>query len=101
MKLVKLTKEEIEQLMKEGKLKQVHLGSVEHILKPRGSMKKESIGLYILERLEANFEHWSNPKYSDNPDLGALLFHLKSNLDSECHTAWNRFLKQVNSKKHS
>ncbi len=99
MKILNLSKEEIEKLKKEGRLRQVHLGSVESVLKPRGSMEKESLGLYIFERLQANFEHWTNPKYSDNPDLGALLFHLKSNLDSECQAAWSKLLKQINSEK--
>jgi hypothetical protein len=99
MNITNMSHEELEKLIKEGKAKLVHCFiTVEDVLKPRGSMEKESLGLYILERLEANFEHWTNPKYSDNPDIGSLLFHLKSNLDSECQAAWNEFLKKVNSK---
>jgi hypothetical protein len=99
MKFVKMSKEEIEKLVSEGKLKQVHLSTLERILMPRGSLQKESIGMKILESLLNNHQHWTNPKYSDNPDVGALLFHLKKNLDSEVSRAWNEFLRMVNSGK--
>lgn len=99
MKFKTMSKEELEELIKSGKAKQVHLIGCERTLKPRGSLQKESIGLVILERLISNYQHWSNPKYSDNPDIGALLYHLKNNLDSEVSAAWNEFLKMVNSNK--
>ncbi|OQX93187.1 MAG: hypothetical protein B6I17_03880 [Tenericutes bacterium 4572_104] len=98
MKISKLSKEEVERLQKEGKLRQIHFYPVEDVLKPRGSMEKESVGMYLLEKLEGNFDHWSDPKYADNPDIGSLLFHLKSNLDSECQAAWNIFLQKLNNK---
>ena len=91
--------EEFEKLITEGKSKRVHLVGCDRALKPRGSLKKESIGLIILERLLSNFEHWTNPKYSDKPDIGVLLSYLKSNLDSEVQAAWNEFLKMANSNK--
>jgi hypothetical protein len=99
MKMKVIPKEELEKLIKSGKAKQVHLIGCGRTLKPRGSLKKESIGLTILERLLTNFEHWTNPKYSDNPDVGTLLSYLKSNLDSEVSAAWNEFLKMSNSNK--
>lgn len=99
MKFKKMSQEELEKLIKSGKAKKVHFIGPDRILKPRGSLKKESIGLVILERLLSNFEHWSNPSYSDNPDIGALLYHLKNNLDSEVSATWNEFLKMVNSNK--
>ena len=94
-----ISKEKMDELIKSGKAKKVHFISPDMVLKPRGSMKKESIGLVILERLLSNFEHWSNPSYSDNPDIGALLYHLKNNLDSEVTATWNEFLKMINSGK--
>ena len=99
MKTTNLSKEELQKLIDSGKARKVHLINADRILKPRGSLKKESIGLVILERLLSNFEHWNNPSYSDNPDVGALLYHLKNNLDSEVSAAWNEFLKMVNSNK--
>jgi len=99
MKMTALSKEELEKLIASGKAKKVHLGSPRSALKPRGSLKKESIGLTILERLISVFQHWSGPSYSDNPDIGALIYHLKNNLDLEVAAAWNEFLKMVNSKK--
>ena len=98
MKITKMSKEEMDELIKSGRAKKVHWGSCEDVLMPRGSMEKESIGLSVLERLESIFESYTDPSYSDNPDIGTLLFHLKSNLDSECQKAWNEFLKRVNSR---
>jgi len=40
----------------------IHLYSYKNILKPRGSMKKESLGLEIYERLTSVFEDWGNKK---------------------------------------
>lgn len=97
MKMKIIPKEEFDELIKSGKAKQVHFVGCDKTLKPRGSLQKESIGLTILERLLSNFEHWTNPKYSDNPDIGTLLYYLKNNLDLEVAAAWNEFLKMVNS----
>ncbi len=99
MKFKKISQEELQNLIDSGEAKRVHFISPDKTLKPRGSLKKESIGLVILERLLSNFEHWSDPSYSDNPDIGALLYYLKDNLDSEVSAAWNEFLKMVNSNK--
>ena len=71
-----ITKEEMEELIRTGKAKQVHLGSVEYILKPRGPLEKESLSSYILERLKCNFDSWTDPKYSDNPELKTLVYVL-------------------------
>jgi len=98
IKITKLSKADFERLKKEGRIEKVHFIDPKFILKPRGSMKKESLGLYIFDRLQCAYESWSDPSYSDNPDIGSLLFHLKENLESECQVAWNEFLKMVNSK---
>ena len=99
MKFVNISKEELEELIKSGKAKQIHISSLERILMPRGSLQKESVGMKILEVLLNNYLHWTDPKYSDNPDVGALLFNLKKNLDSEVLRAWNEFLRMANSGK--
>ena len=38
----------------------IHLYPCRNVLKPRGSMKKESLGLVIYERLVSTFEDWEN-----------------------------------------
>ena len=41
----------------------IHLYPCRNVLKTRGSMEKESLGLVIYERLVSTFEDWSNPDY--------------------------------------
>jgi hypothetical protein len=71
---------------------QIHLYPYQNILKPRGSMRKESIGTFIYDRLKSTYEDWRNPKYGDNPDKETLLQQLKHNLSSEVEVAWNKFI---------
>ena len=40
----------------------IHLYPCRNVLKPRGSMKKESLGLVIYDRLISTFEDWENKK---------------------------------------
>ena len=70
----------------------IHLYSYKNVLKPRGSMKKESLGLEIHERLESVFEDWSDPNYGDNPSRSELLKQLRKNLFSEVESAWDKFI---------
>ena len=70
----------------------IHLYPFRNVLKPRGSMEKESLGLAIYERLTSNFEDWSNQKYGDNPKPDELLKQLRKNLMSEVENAWNKFI---------
>jgi hypothetical protein len=55
-----MTKEK--KLISKGAIR-IHLYSYKSVLKPRGSMKKESLGLEIYERLTSVFKDWSNPDY--------------------------------------
>ena len=41
----------------------IHLYPYRNVLKPRGSMEKESLGLAIYERLTGNYDDWTNPEY--------------------------------------
>jgi len=70
----------------------IHFYPYENVLKPRGSMEKESLGLMIYERLADNYENWTNPEYGDNPNKKELLKQLKKNLLSETETAWDKFI---------
>ena len=71
----------------------IHLYSYRNVLKPRGSMEKESLGLVIYERLVSTFDDWSNPNYGDNPKPDELLKQLRKNLLSEVEAAWDKFIK--------
>ena len=70
----------------------IHLYSYRNVLKPRGSMKKESLGLEIYERLTSIFEDWSNPNYGDNPEPDELIRQLRKNLMSEVEAAREKFI---------
>ncbi|MFW9871491.1 MAG: hypothetical protein ACFFG0_00105 [Candidatus Thorarchaeota archaeon] len=96
MKLKLIPKEEIEKAIKDGKAKQIHLYPLENILKPRGSLQKESIGLRIFEKLLSNLIHWNDPKYADKPHYKDLLQKLRENLDDEVLMAWTEFLRLIN-----
>ena len=76
---------------------QIHLYNCSNVLRPRGHMKKESIGVTVLERLEGTYESWTDPQYGDNPDEYALLEILKQNLQQEVEGAWKEFIKRIHS----
>lgn len=76
--------------------KQIHMYKPEGMLKPRGSMIKESIGLKICEELITYYKSWTNSKYGDNPKETEVIELLKKNLDEEVAAAWKTFLYCVN-----
>lgn len=77
---------------------QIHLYNYKDVLRPRGHMKKESIGIYILERLKTYYESWTDEKYGDNPPRENLMNQLRSNLDDEMAGAWREFLEWITQK---
>ena len=95
-KIRNLSKEEVEELIASGAAVRVHPYSYKNVLKPRGSMKKESLGEYILERLLTYYEDWTNEEYGDNPNQATLLQFLQDNLRDEVAEAWKEFLKRIN-----
>lgn len=101
MKITTLSREELERMIKSGEAKQVHLTNVKSVLRPRGSLQKESLSIYLLERLETNYEYWTDPKYSDNPPTNLLLKLLEKNLQGEVSIAWHEFLHKVFSREHN
>jgi len=78
-----------------GTLKQLHLFNQNYLLMPRGSMEKESIGLYILDRLKSSYESWTDPKYADNPSKATVLEILYKNMMNETCNAWEEFLDEI------
>jgi len=73
----------------------VHLYNSKNVLMPRGSMQKESIGPYILERLKDGFESWTDDDYGDNPSIPDLIGFLYSNLMGEVENAWLLFIESI------
>ena len=88
-----LTKEELEKGLKSGKITRIHLYNWEDVLMPRGSMKKESIGPYLLERLQRAYECFTDPQYSENPNEEELTQKLYLNLIAETTEAWMKFIE--------
>ncbi len=87
--------QELENLPKRS---QLHVYYPEDVLRPRGHMKKESIGQYILDRLEGAYESWTDERYDDNPHELSLLVQLHKNLMEEADGAWKQFTEKLKSK---
>jgi hypothetical protein len=95
MKILKLSKEELKQLIDEGRAHRIHLYESKNMLMPRGSMKKESIGLYLLDRIKDAYEDWTDPKYGDNPPKQEVIETLFTNLINEAYAAWDEFIGEI------
>jgi len=65
------------------------------MLRPRGPMKKESLGATILERLLSAHESWTNPEYGDNPSEKEVIDIIENNLREEAYYAFKEFSNQV------
>lgn len=80
--------------------KRIHLTNVSDILRPRGTLKKDSLSLYLFEKLISEYEYWTDPEYSDNPPVGKLIELLLKNLSDEVSFASIEFLKELARRKH-
>ncbi len=74
----------------------VHLYSVNKVLAPRGSLKKESLSEHLLEQLTNYYESWTDEKMGDNPTKLKLLELLKENMNQEVRIAWREFMRGIN-----
>lgn len=73
----------------------VHLHNYRNVLRPRGTMEKESLGLSIYEALMSAFEHWTDRVYGDNPERAELIKQLKANMHEEVQAAWSHFVADI------
>lgn len=90
-----IDKTELEKKVASGEAKKVHLYNFTNILRPRGHMKKESIGVYVQEQLSAYYESWTHKGYGDNPSPSEVLEMLEKNLIEEIDGAWKLFNKSL------
>lgn len=58
-------------------------------------MKKDSLGLYIKEKMIDSYEHFTNPEYGDNPDKKELYNQIKMNVISEIIEAIKEFEAEI------
>lgn len=77
----------------DNKPSRIHLYDVKNVLMPRGSMMKESFGLYLLERLQSSYDSWTDPQFGDNPDEYELLQLIHNNLIGEVDKVWINFIE--------
>ena len=77
---------------------QIHLYDIQNILRPRGHMKKESIGILVKESLEGAFDSWTDKQYSDRVHPTFCLTILLKNLEEEINGAFDSFVKSVEKK---
>lgn len=95
MKLKKLSSADETLLLakiKAGMIKQIHLIGHKTIFKPRGSMKKNSLGEYLFEKLNDHFDCYTDPKFEGNPELDDLLQTMYTNMLLEVTAAWSKFI---------
>ncbi len=79
--------------IKKVKAVQVHLYPLRNVLNPRGTnLSKESLGEVIYEHLVSTFEHWTDPKYGDNPVVDDLILQMHVNFHRETMCAWANLL---------
>ena len=72
-----------------------HMYNARDMLRPRGTMQKESLGAYVRDRLHDTFESWTDPKYGDRVEPGLTLCVLHQNMMEEVNAAFNQFANEA------
>lgn len=75
--------------------KRVHLYPAQDVLRPRGSMQKESLSADLTQRLRSAFESWTDPAYGDALSPEKAMSVLEQNFKAECDAAWQAFVDQA------
>jgi hypothetical protein len=71
----------------------IHLYHFPNVLRPRGTLKKESLSLSIYEKLQSYFEDWTDEKYGDSKPTKEVINQLRQNLLEETTNAFDKFLE--------
>lgn len=93
----KMDNGEIEKIKKLPKnAVRIHLYNVQNVLRPRGGkLQKESLSLYIYDKLNSVYEDWTNLDYGDNPSKKELLEIVENNMIEEVQLAWEKFKENI------
>lgn len=75
--------------------KRVHMYPAQDVLRPRGSMQKESLSADLAQRLRSAFENWTDQSYGDSLSPEKALSVLEQNFKAECDAAWQAFVDQA------
>jgi len=70
----------------------LHLYNFQNILRPRGPLRKESLSNYIYERLQSDFEDWTDKEHGDSRNVKEVINQLRQNLMEETTYAFEKFL---------
>lgn len=75
--------------------KQMHLYRIHNALRPRGSMRKQSLSLQVYEKLVDLFQTWTDQKYGDSLPQNEAAEIILKNLSQQIDIARRQFLRQV------
>jgi hypothetical protein len=73
----------------------IHLYNIENVLRPRGSMKKESLSVDIKNKLDYLFHSWTDPIYEDSISEIDMIKLLHKNLIDETNIAFGKFIADL------
>ena len=73
----------------------IHLGFVQTVWRPRGSLNKNSVSADLVERLQALQDSWTDPEYGDCLDPAEAAVVLTEGLREEVEIAITEFLSTV------
>lgn len=75
--------------------KKVHMGSPDAALAPRGTLQKNSLSLYIYDKLRELHELWTDSQYSDSASDDEMVGILEKALESEVEQALRAYKEWV------
>ena len=75
--------------------RKIHLYNFCNLLRPRGSMEKESLSLYLKEKLHSVFHDWTDPRHIDSQDSYVVENKLIENLREEVELAIREFQNNI------
>ncbi len=75
-----------------SKMRRVHWGRWQDVLRGRGRLEKESLSLEIFEAMVSSYQSWTDPQFGDNPEPAELRERLIQNAREETEAAVAEFV---------
>jgi hypothetical protein len=76
-------------------VQRIHLYNFDNLLRPRGSMQKESIGVSLYEKFVREYEYWTDPNYGDRRPPEEVVQKIRENVMEELEQAFIKFLQDI------